>query len=162
MNPITTSTWIDAPPEEVFQLASNFNDCDTWLSGVTKTEMLTPGPVGEGTRFRETRRAGGREAIEEMEVTAFEPPRSYALQCSSHGTRYTSVLMFEADREGTIVSMDMQIRPESFIAKLMSPVMRMMSGRIQKHLAHDLEDLKVAAEKAHSVAAGSAAGGGNG
>ena len=154
MNPITASVWIEAPPEEVFKLAGDFKHCDSWLSGVTKVEMLTPDPVGKGTRFRETRRAGGREATEEMVVTAFDPPRSYGLQCDSHGTRFNSVLMFEADRGGTIVSMDMQVKPQSFLARLMSPLMRIMSGRMQKHLAHDLEDLKFRAEKAHAVSAG--------
>jgi hypothetical protein len=154
MNPITASVWIDAVPEEVFAIATNFGGCADWLSGVKETRVLTPGPVGVGTKFTETRLMGGSEATEEMTVSAFDPPRSYTLQCDSHGLSFSSVLMFEADRDGTIVSMDMQIRPVSFGAKLMSPLMGMMAGKLRKHLAQDLHDLKAAAEKTHAAAAG--------
>lgn len=154
MNPITASVWIDAVPERVFEIATDFGGCAEWLSGVKETRLLTPGPVGAGTRFSETRQIGGREATGEMTVSAFDPPRTYTLRCESHGMSFSSVLMFEADRGGTIVSMDMQVRPVSFGAKLMSPVMRMMAGRMRKHLAQDLRDLKAAAGKTSAVAAG--------
>jgi uncharacterized protein YndB with AHSA1/START domain len=154
MNPITASVWIDAAPESVFEIATNFGGCAGWLSGVKETRLLTPGPVAAGTRFSETRHMGGRMATEEMTVSAFDPPRSYTLQCASHGMSVSSVLMFEADRGGTIVSMDMQMKPVSFGAKLMSPLTGMMAGRMRKHLAQDLHDLKAAAEKARAVAAG--------
>ena len=108
--------------------------------------MLTPGPVGVGTRFRETRKFGGRESTEEMTVAAFDPPRSYMIQCDSHGTHFSTVMMFEADRDGTIVSMDMQIRPTTFLAKLLSPLARMMAGKLRECLAQDLADLKRASE----------------
>jgi len=153
MNPITASVWIDAVPERVFEIATDFGGCAEWLSGVKETRLLTPGPVGVGTRFSETRQIGGRVATEEMTVSAFEPPRSYTLTCDSHGMSFSSVLMFEADRGGTIVSMDMQMRAVSFGAKLMSPMMGMMAGKMRKHLAQDLHDLKAAAEKARAVAA---------
>ena len=64
MNPITTSVWIDAVPEEVFAVATSFGGCAEWLSGVKEASVLTAGPVGVGTRFRETRIMGGREATE--------------------------------------------------------------------------------------------------
>lgn len=150
MNPITVSVWIDADPEEVFAIATNFGGCAGWLSGVKETRVLTPGPVGVGTKFSETR----RDATMEMTVSAFDPPRSYTLQCESHGMSCSTVLMFEADRGGTIVSMDVQLRPKSFVAKLMSPTMGMMTGKMRKHLVQDLHDLKAATEKTHALAAG--------
>jgi len=153
MHPITASTWINAPQSEVFALASNFGGCAEWLSSVTASELLTPKPVGPGTKFRETRRFGGREEIEEMTVTAFDPPRSYTLTCDSHGVRFTTVLMFETDREGTIVSMDTQMQPTSFFAKLLSPFAGLMAGKMRKCILKDLGDLKHAAEKAKAAVA---------
>lgn len=154
MNPITLSVWIDATPESVFAIATDFGGCAQWLSGVKETRVLTPGPVGAGTKFSETRQVGDREVTEEMTVSAFDPPRSYTLKCDSHGMSFASVVMFEADRRGTIVSMDTQVRLVSFSAKLMAPMMGMMAGKMRKHLAQDLHDLKAAAEKAQAVATG--------
>lgn len=149
MNPITASTWIAAPQSEVFACASDLANAGRWLTGVKNIEMLTTGPMAVGTKWRETRVLGGRESTEEMTVSAFHPPRSYTVKCDSHGANFTSVLMCEPDRGGTIVSMDMQIRPVSFVAKLMSPLMRMMAGKLRKCLSQDLADLKRAAEAAN-------------
>lgn len=154
MNPITASSWIDSPPAEVFELATNFSDGASWRSEVTAMEVLTSGPVGKGTRIRETRKVGGHESSEEMTVTEFDPPRACVLQGGGHGAPVTRAMMFEADRDGTIVSMDIEIRPTSFVAKLMSPMMRVAAGRMRKSIAHDLGDLKSAAEKAGAVGAG--------
>jgi hypothetical protein len=53
------------------------------VDGIQKLEKLTDGPVGLGTRFRETRRMFRKEAAEEMEFTAFEPGRSYGVCCDA-------------------------------------------------------------------------------
>jgi uncharacterized protein YndB with AHSA1/START domain len=154
MNPITASVWIDASPEEVFAIATNFDECADWLSEVTETRLLTPGPVGVGTKFSETRRADGRESKEEFTVAAFDPPRTCTLHCEANGAIFSTVMMFEADREGTIASMDTQVRPTSALAKLMSPMMSIGARKVRKSLVQDLHDLKAAAEKARAVAAG--------
>ena len=155
MNPITASVWIDATPEEVFAIATNFGGCADWLSEVTESRLLTPGPVGVGTKFSETRRVGGRESTEEMTVAVFDPPRTCTLHSEAHGAIISTVMMFEADREGTIVSMDTQVRPTSALAKLMSPMLGIAARRMRKCLVQDLQDLKTAAEKARTVEAGS-------
>ena len=154
MNPITASSWIDSPPAEVFELATNFTEGATWRSEVTAIKVLTSGPVGKGTRIRETRKVGGHESSEEMTVTEFDAPRACVLQCGGHGARFTRALMFEPDRDGTIVSMDVEIQPTSFVARLMSPMMRVAAGRMRKSIAQDLHDLKAAAESAHAPVAG--------
>jgi hypothetical protein len=154
MNPITASVWIDATPEEVFAIATNFGECAEWLSEVTETRMLTPDPVGVGTKFSETRRTDGRESTEEMTVAVFEAPRTCTLHCEAHGAIFSTVMMFEPDREGTIVSMDTQVRPTSALAKLMSPMMAIGARKMRKCLVQDLHDLKAAAEKAHAAVAG--------
>ena len=55
--------------------------------------------IGAGTRFRETRVLYGREATEEIEVTAFEEPDRYVAETLFHGTRFTSEFRF-TERDG--------------------------------------------------------------
>ena len=51
---------VDAPPEVVFAHASDFRRAPEFITAIAKMEILTSGPVGAGTRFRETRMMFGR------------------------------------------------------------------------------------------------------
>ena len=104
------------------------------------------GPVGMGTRFRETRIMFGREAQEEMEITAFDPPRSYEVGAESHGCRYHTVFTFSPVDSGTEIEMRFQATPLTMTAKMMAAAFKPMMNSIVKVIDADLEDLKAAAE----------------
>ena len=137
---------IKAPIEQVFARASDFAALAETIAGIERVEMLTDGPVGQGTRFRETRMMFGRESTEEMEVVEFEPPRRYALGCENHGCRYHSELRFEEREAGTEVTMTFEAEPLTFFAKIMAFLTRPLLKSMMKACAKDLEDLKAAIE----------------
>src|SRR5262245_22124076 len=138
--------FVAAPADRVFALMSDFAHAHERVSGISKVEMLTEGPVGLGTKFKETRVMFGKEATETMEVTAFDPPRSYNLSAFSCGTQYESTFQFDREGKGTNVKMIFQYTPKSFFAKLFSPLFKMMSGMMRKCVSQDLDDLAKAAE----------------
>ena len=70
MATITVSNQIDAPVAEVFGRFTDLDGSATRVSGIKAIEMLTPGPFGPGTRWRETREVLGQLDTAEMEVTA--------------------------------------------------------------------------------------------
>ena len=74
MKPIVVSVDIDVPIDRVFSIATDLQNAPERIGGITKLEVLTDGPFGLGTRWRETRVMFGREATEVMWVTAFDPP----------------------------------------------------------------------------------------
>jgi len=143
---VTVTKDIAAPPERVFELAADFRGAPERLSGVTKMEILTDGPIGVGTRVRETRVMFKREATEEMVITAFDPPRSYTVEAESHGSHYDSVLTVEPNGSGSTVKMVFEATPLTFMGKLMSFLMRPMIKSMAKLIDRDLEDIKTAAE----------------
>ena len=144
---LTIRESIAAPVDEVFAIASDFPHAAEFVSGITKVEMLTDGPVGVGTRFRETRVMYGREATEEMEVTGFEPPNSVTLGCESHGCRYRSVFTFEPTKGGTDVRLEFEATPLTAFAKVMSFLMKPAIKGVAKAVEQDLRDIKSAAER---------------
>src|SRR5437016_2004343 len=75
MASFTISKQIDAPLDTVFGLFTNLAEAPRRIKGIKNLEVLTPGPVGVGTRFKETRVMFGRDCTEEMQITAFEPGR---------------------------------------------------------------------------------------
>ncbi len=135
-----------APIKTVFERLTNFADAPRVVRGIKNLEVLTPGPVGLGTRFRETRVMFGREAVEELEVTRWEPPNLYEVSTNSHGAAYQSTFTLNETRGGTEVRLDFVATPQTLAAKVMSVVMRPMMGKVMQECAKDLDDMAAEAE----------------
>lgn len=145
--PWTVSAEIAAPTECVFGVMSDFEHAADNISGITRVEMLTDGPVGVGTTFKETRVMFGKEATETMKVTAFEPNSGYTLEAESCGCRYVSHLRCVPNGQGTRVELEMHATPLKFGAKVVSTLMApFMRGGVCKAMAQDFADLKRVAE----------------
>ena len=136
----------DAPLESVFELISDFHHAAEHVRGINKLEILTDGPIGVGTRFRETRLMFGKESTEEMEVTAFDPPHGYTVECESCGCHYRAEYFLVGDIAGTHVRVTFTTRPLTLVAKLMSPLAILMIGPMKKCIEADLDDLQAVAE----------------
>lgn len=144
---ITVEKQVNAPPDRVFALSSDFATMPERIPAIKKVEMLTDGPVRVGTRFKETRVMLGKEATETMEVTAFDPPRGYNLGANSCGCIYDSRIEIVPNGNGTNISITFVGTPVSFFAKLMSPFSKLFAGTLRKCLDGDLEAIKAAAER---------------
>jgi uncharacterized protein YndB with AHSA1/START domain len=138
---------IAAPPERVFAVASDIHRWAQIVPAIERVEVLTPGPMAAGTRFRETRRMMGREATEEMTVTAFDPPRGYVLGAESHGCRYRTELRFEPAGAGTRMVFDFGAVPLAFGARVMMFLMKPMMKKAAQMCAKDLDAIAAHAER---------------
>lgn len=87
-----------------------------------------------------------REAVEEMEVSEYEAPAAYAVSADSCGSHFHTRFDFEEAGEETNVRMSLHCRPVTFMAKLMSPIGKLMAGPMRKCMEADLQDLKQALE----------------
>src|SRR5512139_1913597 len=147
MKPMLCTFTSSAPPDRMWDLASDFANASGRIKAITKVEMLTPGPVGVGTQFREWR---GRHSVD-MEIAAWSPPRSFSLRGFAVGTEFTSEVRCVPDGAGTRLEMEIQVRPQTFGAKLLSPLMSLMSKVMVKTCAKDLADIAAAAERPGAV-----------
>lgn len=164
MHTLTITADIVAPAERVFQLATDFERSPDIIDAIDSVEMLSDpphSPARVGTRFRETRTMFGKQATEEMEVTAISPPGadggeagSYTIEAHSHGTHYVTLLAIEPiDAERCRFAMTFNVRPEKLAAKLLSPLGGLMMKQVRKALEKDVQDIKRAAEgeRAHEA-----------
>ena len=162
MKPIAVSQRFNAPASQVWSLISDFENAPQRIEGIKKIEMLTNGPVGRGTRFRETRVMFGKEHSEEMTVTEWSPPRSYVLECESCGCHYRSQVSVRPEGgNASTVEMTFEAKGISFLAKVFGGLMGpMMAKQCRKAFEKDLDDLKRAAEAGSggSAVAGATAG----
>lgn len=130
-----------------FEAISDFPNAAEIVTGIQKVEMLTDGPVGVGTRFRETRIMYGREASETMEVTAYDPPTGITLEAESHGTHYRSIYALSEQDGGTRVVMTFEATPRTMMARLLSVVFSGMIKSIAKMMQTDLREAAQYAEQ---------------
>lgn len=138
---------INSPLNEVFAKMADIANAADFIDGITKIDMLTEGPIGVGTRWRETRVMFGREATEEMCISEFVPNKHYTVEAESCGAKYRTDLCFKSVGENsTEIEMQTTCRPLTVFAKLMSPLGWLMKGSLAKCLEKDLEDVRVSFE----------------
>jgi hypothetical protein len=138
---------VKAAPARVFDVFSDLAQAEARVKSIKRLELLTAGPVGKGTRWRETRVMFGKAASEEMEISGFDAPRSYETLAESHGSKYQSRFDFTPDGEGTRVVMTFSSTPQTLGIKLMTAVMgRVMMRSVAHLMRRDMADLKAVAE----------------
>lgn len=149
MNEIQLTRTVNAPAPVSWDVLTDIDHWTEVLTGITRVERLDEGSgFGLGTRWRETRTMYGREATEEMVVTAFDPPSRYVVEADSHGAAYRSEIRVEPD--GTDVStirMTFAATPRGAVNRLLAAtVARAFQGATRKALQADLDDIAAAAE----------------
>lgn len=150
---VETGIHFSAPQDAVWAHITDLERAEERIQGIKKLELLTDGPIGKGSRFRETRVMFGKEATEEMEITGWNPPNSYTIEAESHGCHYTSVISLEPEGDGTRVSISFEGQPLTFGAKVMSGLMGwMMKGACRKAFEADFNDLKKSLEQNQGAA----------
>jgi carbon monoxide dehydrogenase subunit G len=153
MKPMLCTYESSASPERVWAVASDFAHASDHIRAIQKMEIVTPGPIGAGTVFRETRGAPGRKGTTmDMTISAWDPPRSYALRGAAAGYVFDSeIRCVPHGASGTRLEMEIQGRPTNLVAKLFSPLVALLSRMMVKHCAKDLADIAAAAEGRNDV-----------
>lgn len=146
MTRLVLTQHIAAHVEKVFDLATDLPHAAEHVAAIDRIEMLTEGPVGVGTCWRETRTMFGRESTEEFEITHFDRPTIYTAGGESCGAQFAFAFQFVEIDGGTEVALAVEFKPVTFFAKLMSPLGVFMMGGMKKAVRRDLLDLKQRAE----------------
>jgi uncharacterized membrane protein len=149
MQDVEVRRHVAAPVQRVWDVATDLAGSPQVIRGIDAVEVLTPGPFGVGTRWRETRTMMGRSVTEEMTVTAVEPQRSYRVEAESRGAHYVSTFTFAPSADGgTDVTTTFGGRPTSTVARVLGAVTAPLGRRaVTRALEQDLHDIAAAAER---------------
>jgi len=142
MATIKVSNVIAAPVDRVFQLFTDIEHGPVYVSEIKRIEMLTPGSVRRGTRWRETRDVMGVQDSAEMEITSFERNRMYTITHHKAGVQVDTSFWFEPVDGGTNVSVEFELEPGGVPPGFLAPLGWAIEGKVKQVLSRDLADLK--------------------
>ena len=74
MAQIKTSIRIRRSQEKVSAFGTDFRNDEKWWKTVIHTEKTTEGPIGVGTRFRQTAKVMLFTVHNELEIVEYDPP----------------------------------------------------------------------------------------
>ena len=146
MATVTVSNHVNAPVGQVFHVFTDIEHGAQNVGGIKKVEMLTPGVVHLGSRWRETRDVLGRSDDAEMEITAFELNRMYTITHHKAGVKIETTFWFEPERDGTKVSVEFELDSGGVPPGMLAPLGWAIGGKVQRVLTEDLVDLKHSVE----------------
>lgn len=142
---------VNAPAKHIFGVMTDISNSPDNISGIKNVDMLSDGPIGVGTRWKETRVMFGKESTEEMWITEFVENERYMVEAESCGAKYKTLFKFDhVDNYTTDVSMEMNVTPVTFAAKLMAPLSYFMKGVVVKAIKKDLEDASAVCESRYA------------
>jgi uncharacterized protein YndB with AHSA1/START domain len=81
----TAHVYVEASPADVIGFISDPANSPRWMRALEVTELITPEPIGVGSRFREVQSAGGKRIETICEVVELDPERRFAWRSVSEG-----------------------------------------------------------------------------
>ncbi|GAA2530335.1 SRPBCC family protein [Winogradskya humida] len=152
MSTVAVTRLIEAPVVTVWRVFTDLPRRREWLSTVTRVDMLTQGPFGRGTVWRETRTmADGGEVTEEFRVRECAIPERFVVASPGLGADYRMTYMFTPviegrHRGGTMVTVVQDGSPTAPAGRLLALVFGGLAARtVEGALRRDLDDLAAAA-----------------
>lgn len=126
MTHIRGSIDIACPVEVVFATVADQTQEPGYNPWLVRSEKVTPGPVGAGTRFRAVARLAGRELPMTVETLDFRPPHHLGVVSSVNGTVIDGTLDFVPRAGGTRMTWDWEVhQPDR--ARVLAPVVAVLA-----------------------------------
>ncbi|MFI5079615.1 MAG: SRPBCC family protein [Streptosporangiales bacterium] len=142
MQTFENTVTIQRPAEEVFAFLADFENIPKWNYAIEETHKTSAGPVGVGTRYRQTRSIPGR-SVEDFEVTVFEPARRLAIQGQIGPFQAQISYELEAAAGATRLVNNVELDPSRAALRLVAPL---AAPKIKAAVAQNLGKLKLVLE----------------
>jgi carbon monoxide dehydrogenase subunit G len=122
---------IDRPVEAVFDFVADSRNEPSFNPAMAGVELLTPLPIGRGTRFRARMGRAGTPML--VELTEFDRPHRLGSRTTSSMMQTSGALTFTADGDGTVMSWDWQVRPRGWM-RMLGPLSGPLGGRMERRI----------------------------
>ncbi len=145
MTKINGAIRIGRPVEEVFDFVADTRNEPSFNAAMAGAELLTPLPIGRGTRFRARMGKAGTNML--VELTEFDRPHRLGSRTTSSMMETSGALTFAADGAGTVMSWDWQVRLKGW-TRMLGPLFAPLGGRMERRIWTSMKrDLESTAAK---------------
>jgi uncharacterized protein YndB with AHSA1/START domain len=129
MRLFTRTIWIGRPREAVFDFFIDFNQASRWRQYVRTMTIVSPGPIGPGSRVHVTMDLGGEDYAFDLEVLSCDRPSRWRHRTNE--TDYAGIVEYRFDTEGdgTRVTMRFDVHPIGWYGWLGLPLLFLRGGR---------------------------------
>ena len=132
---ITGHVRIAASVEQVFDTVADSRKEPSFNPAMAGVELLTPLPIGLGTRFRVRMGRAGTEML--VELTAFDRPHRLGSRTTSSMMETSGALTFAAEGEGTVMGWDWQVHPKGWM-RMLGPLFGPLGDRMERRIWTEL------------------------
>jgi uncharacterized protein YndB with AHSA1/START domain len=134
----TAGVLIDRPIDHVFMFVSNMEHLPQWARGVVDARRTGGGPQGVGATYQIVGRLLGREIASTYELTAYEPPKTFAAAGAIGPFPLREVYTLAPTTRGTLVHVVSEMEPRG-VMTLVAPLCAPLLARL---IQTDLSRLK--------------------
>jgi len=130
---------VKASPERAFALLDDLSQTPKWLGPCTAIERLSPGPNAVGDKLKYSYKQGGRTGTMDGEILARTPNEKLIVRYFDKMMEVLVDFKVSPISSGSRLTHVITITPQTFMAKLMSPFIRMA---LPKQTRQAMESLK--------------------
>ena len=122
---------INRPVEVVFDYVADQRNELAYNPRMVRSEKITDGPIGVGTRFRATARSGRRAMEMLIEITEYDRPRRLGSRTTMSSVDVNGGLTFEPADGETRMSWSWEVSPRGPL-RLLGPLVASLGRRQEK------------------------------
>ena len=127
-------------PEEVFPWLYDADKVPQWTSGLEQYEVIGQGPVGAGTKIRETLEVSGTRRTFEEEIVSYDAPTAASSRFKLEGIAVESAFRLQPDGDGsTRVNRTVTAKAEGLSARFLLP---MVQSHLERKIEGDMQKLR--------------------
>ena len=140
---------INGSKAAIWAAITNIENASETISGIENVVVLEKPANGlVGLRWRETRMLFGKPATAEKWITDAAENEFYRTKAESDGFVFICTKSISESSGGITLTESHESKPQSFVAKLQSILMRFLfKGVVKKAVLQDLNDIKAAVEQ---------------
>lgn len=131
MNQIENKTFINRPPQDVFEFVTDPANSLKYQSGTSSAEWTSNGAVGVGSTWKAVTRFMGRDIESELQITDWQPPTQNSVKAITGPVPFEMTIKVEPQGEGTLLTQTGQVE--------LGGVFKLAEGLTGKQLKKQME-----------------------